>query len=135
LPSCSWHWSGVILSSAVGSLNVLSQGGRCGALREEGFVFIMTTGRYDMSRSEAISGCSPKTGESMPESDSFGMALAHTLSRFCRHSLWDEGIKHSRRSAMQRRHALRDDQWERIKDALPGKIEVRVEPVPIIAYL
>jgi transposase len=24
---------------------------------------------------------------------------------------------------MQRRHALRDDQWERIKDALPGKIE------------
>jgi hypothetical protein len=24
---------------------------------------------------------------------------------------------------MQRRHALRDDQWERIEDALPGKIE------------
>lgn len=24
---------------------------------------------------------------------------------------------------MQRRHALRDDQWERIKDALPGKAE------------
>ncbi|KAL1110038.1 hypothetical protein AAG570_014160 [Ranatra chinensis] len=28
-----------------------------------------------------------------------------------------------RRTAMQRRHALRDDQWERIKDALPGKVE------------
>ena len=24
---------------------------------------------------------------------------------------------------MQRRHALRDDQWEKIKDALPGKPE------------
>ncbi|MDR2850925.1 MAG: transposase [Desulfovibrio sp.] len=24
---------------------------------------------------------------------------------------------------MQRRHTLRDDQWERIKDALPGKIK------------
>jgi hypothetical protein len=24
---------------------------------------------------------------------------------------------------MQRRHALRDDQWKRIKDALPGKAE------------
>ena len=24
---------------------------------------------------------------------------------------------------MQRRHALRDDQWDRIKGALPGKVE------------
>jgi hypothetical protein len=36
---------------------------------------------------------------------------------------------------MQRRHALRDDQWERIKDVLPDKIEDPGRTAPIIAYL
>ncbi|KAL1110040.1 hypothetical protein AAG570_014162 [Ranatra chinensis] len=42
-------------------------------------------------------------------------------------SVWCQGAPKAqndhRRTAMQRRHALRDDQWERIKDALPGKVE------------
>jgi hypothetical protein len=32
-------------------------------------------------------------------------------------------IKHGRIFAMQKRHALRDGQWDKNKDALPGKPE------------